>query len=53
MLVGMAATKKDLMEWVHEVGLGALSEIFREEAVAIAGPQGKHRVERTHHHWGS
>lgn len=52
MLVGMAATKKDLMEWVHEVGLGALSEIFREDAAAIAGPKGKHRVDRTHHHWG-
>lgn len=53
MVVGMAATRKDLMDWVHEVGLGALSEVFREEAAAIAGAKGKHHVDRTHHHWGS
>jgi putative transposase len=52
MVAGIAATKADLMTWVHEVGLGALSEILRGEAEAIAGPKGKHRVDRTHHHWG-
>lgn len=52
MVAGIAATKSDLMNWVHEVGLGALSEILRGEAEAIAGAKGKHRPDRTHHHWG-
>src|SRR2546428_13866164 len=52
MVAGIAATKSDLMNWVHEVGLGALSEMLRGEAEAIAGPKGKHRTDRTHHHWG-
>lgn len=52
MVAGIAATKADLMSWVHEVGLGALTEILRGEAEAIAGPKGKHRADRTHHHWG-
>src|SRR2546427_1165046 len=52
MVAGIAATKSDLMKWVHEVGLAALGEMLHGEAEAIAGPKGKHRTDRTHHHWG-
>lgn len=52
MVAGIAATKSDLMNWVHEVGLAALGEMLRGEAEGIAGPKGKHRADRTHHHWG-
>lgn len=54
MVAGMAATKRDLMEWVHEKGLEALKEVMEADATGIAGPKGKHRAqERTHHWWGS
>src|SRR2546422_9612012 len=33
--------------------MAALDELFREEAVALAGPKGRHQVPRTHHHWGT
>lgn len=52
MVAGIAATKSDLMSWVHEVGLEALSEMLHGEAEAIAGPKGRHRPDRTHHRWG-
>jgi len=32
MVAGMSASKHDLMEWVHEVGLAALREIFFQSA---------------------
>ncbi len=54
MVAGMAATKRDLMDWVKNVGLEALKVLFEVDATAIAGPKGKHRPEdRTHHWWGS
>ncbi len=53
MVAGMTATKHDLMEWVHEVGLAALREIFEADATAITGPKGKHLADRTHHRWGT
>src|SRR5215831_10928486 len=53
MLTGMATTRHDLLAWVHAQGLAALDELFREEAVALAGPKGRHQPERTHHHWGT
>src|SRR6266496_2381739 len=34
-------------------GLAALDELFREEAVALAGPKGRHQPQRTHHRWGT
>src|SRR5712691_2686233 len=52
MLVGMTTTRDDLIAWVHAQGLAALDELFREEAVTVAGPKGRHRAARTHHHWG-
>lgn len=53
MVAGMAAAKQDLLEWVQELGLAALAEVFEGDAAAMAGPKGKHRADRTHHRWGS
>jgi putative transposase len=53
MVAGMAAAKADLMEWVQGVGLEALNEVFKADAVAIAGEKGKHRGDRTHNWWGT
>ena len=53
MLAGMATTRHNLLAWVHAHGLAALDEVFREEAVALAGPKGRHHPSRTHHHWGT
>lgn len=53
MLGGMLATRQHLMAWVHAHGLAALDELFRAEAVALAGPKGRHQAARTHHHWGT
>ena len=51
MLAGMVATRQHLLAWVHAHGLAALDELFRDEAVALAGPKGQHQAARTHHHW--
>jgi putative transposase len=53
MLAGMTATRQHLLAWVHAHGLAALDEVFREEAVALAGAKGGHQAQRTHHHWGT
>jgi putative transposase len=53
MLAGMTTTRQHLLAWVHAHGLAALDEMFREEAVALVGPKGRHQAERTHHHWGT
>lgn len=53
MVAGMAAAKQDLMEWVQEVGLEALKEVFESDAIAIAGPKGRHSQERINHRWGT
>ena len=53
LVAGAAETKRCLLEWVHASGLVALDELFRDEAASLAGPKGKHRKDRTHHHWGS
>jgi transposase-like protein len=53
MLAGMTTTRHHLLAWVHAHGLAALDELFREEAVALAGPKGRHQAQRTHHHWGT
>src|SRR3989441_9473906 len=52
-LAGMTITRHHLLAWVHAHGLAALDELFREEAVALAGPKGRHQIQRTHHHWGT
>lgn len=53
MLAGMTTTRHHLLAWVHAHGLAALDAAFREEAVALAGPKGRHQAARTHHHWGT
>jgi transposase-like protein len=53
MLAGMMSTRQHLLAWVHAQGLAALDEVFREEAVALAGPKGRQQAQRTHHHWGT
>src|SRR5207244_11396023 len=53
MLAGMTTTRQHLLAWVHARGLAALDELFREEAVALAGPKGRQQAQRTHHHWGT
>src|SRR2546426_6239496 len=53
LLAGMTTTRRHLLAWVHAHGLAALDELFREEAVALAGPKGRHHPQRTHHHWGT
>src|SRR2546425_7508324 len=53
MLAGMSSTRQHLLAWVHAQGLAALDALFREEAVALAGPKGRHQPQRTHHHWGT
>jgi hypothetical protein len=40
MLAGMTTTPQHLLAWVHAHGLAALDEVFREEAVVLAGPKG-------------
>jgi hypothetical protein len=40
MLAGMMITRQHLLAWVHAQGPAALDELFREEAVAWAGPKG-------------
>src|SRR2546427_4819119 len=49
----MTTTRRHLLAWVHAHGLAALDELFRDEAVALAGPKGRHQPPRTHHHWGT
>src|SRR5213080_97692 len=53
LLAGMTTTRRHLLAWVHAHGLAALDELFRDEAVALAGPKGRHQRPRTHHHWGT
>lgn len=53
MVAGMAATKTDLLEWVQEIGLEALADVFEADVEVVAGPKGKHRADRTHHRWGT
>lgn len=53
LIAGMAETKVELLQWVHEVGMKALTELFESEAEKLTGVKGKHQPERTHLRWGS
>jgi putative transposase len=53
MVAGMTATKRDLLNWVQELGLEALADVFESEVLALSGEKGRHRADRTHHRWGS
>lgn len=52
MVAGMTATKH-LLEWVQEIGLAALADVFEADVEAVTGPKGKHSLGRTHHRWGT
>jgi transposase-like protein len=53
MISGIARSKQALLEWVHQVGLAALSEVFEYDAEQLAGAKGKHRNSRSHYRWAS
>ena len=53
MMLASEAIKKGLLAFVQQIGLLAYRELLDGEAVAIAGPKGKHQDQRTHHHWGT
>jgi transposase-like protein len=53
MVQGIAATRTNLLTFVHEMGFLALQEVLATDAEAIAGPKGKHLSERRFHHWGT
>jgi putative transposase len=53
MVTGLVAMRQGLMTWVQQRGLDALDELFSADAAALAGTKGKHREQRTHHHWGT
>jgi hypothetical protein len=53
MIDGMARSKQALLEWVQQMGLSALGELFERDAEQLAGPRGKHSKERSHYRWGS
>jgi hypothetical protein len=42
MIEGMARSKQALLEWVQQLGLRALGELFERDAEQLAGPKGKH-----------
>lgn len=53
LVLAMDATKRGLLAFVQQMGMVALQELLTFEAAQIAGPKGKHRADRTHHHWGT
>jgi hypothetical protein len=53
MISGIAHSKQALLEWVHQVGLAALREVFEYDAEQLAGTRGKQRDPRSHYGWGT
>ncbi len=53
MVAGISATKQHLVEWVHSVGLEALSAVLHESAESIAGQKGGRQSGRAANHWGT
>jgi len=53
LVAGIEATKGGLLAFVHQMGMLALQELLALDAAALAGPKGKHAMNRTHHHWGT
>ncbi len=52
MVAGISATKQHMVDWVHSVGLEALSAVLHESAESIAGQKGGRQSERAANHWG-
>jgi transposase-like protein len=53
MIAGLSTTKNELLNWVHQMGLAALKEIFSAEAERVVGQKGKQQSSRAANHWGS
>jgi len=53
MIAEIARSKQTLLEWVHQVGLAALAEVFDHDAEQLAGRKGKHDRARSHYRWGA
>jgi putative transposase len=53
MMIASDAIKKGLLAFVQQLGMLAFREMLEAEAVAIAGPKGKHVEGRVYHHWGT
>jgi transposase-like protein len=53
MMIASDAIKKGLLAFVQQLGMLAFREMLEAEAVAIAGPKGKHVQGRVYHHWGT
>ena len=52
LITGMTATRTQLLEWVHALGVGRCTPCSRRRRKRWRVPKGKHQVDRTHHHWG-
>ena len=52
LVAGIVRSKQALMEWVHQVGLLALGEVFEHDVEQLAGPRGRHAQVRSHYRWG-
>jgi len=53
MMLASTAIKDGLVAFVQQMGMLAFKELLQADAVAIAGPKGKHAKDRAHHHWGT
>jgi len=53
LVAGVVGAKQLLLEWVQAMGLRVLEEVLADEAVALAGPKGKHQADRAANHWGT
>ena len=52
LIAGMTATRTHCWSGCTRWASGRCTRCSRAEAEALAGPKGKHQVDRTHHHWG-
>ena len=53
MIEGIVASRHELFNWIQQVGISALRELFELDAVELAGPRGRHCAQRSHYRWGA
>lgn len=53
MMLASDAIKSGLIAFVQQMGMLAFQQLLEAEAEMIAGPKGKQRKDRSHHHWGT
>lgn len=53
MISGVLATKEALFGLVQQSGLLVMREVLAEDAEKVAGPKGRHQVNRRANHWGT